>query len=183
MALGCLGGTWWRGCPSWRYGGLWAAGARVDGVAPLRRSVASDAGPASALRPKSKRLSRAVDGRASRRAAAGRLDGCLRCRSRRLRGIGVADACLVAASVKHTRFLQGHRGQLLAGQRTPLLSISPSIAHLTQRKLLRKRFLPQQRQPSTAQHLAVKAPRRREPHKYHSEPQPWPPTPSTSSAT
>ena len=174
----------WSTLPELEVRRLRAAGVRVDGVAPLRRSVASDAVPASAAAP-SKRLSRAVDGRAARRAAAGRLDGCPRCRSRRLRGIGVADACLVAASVKHTRFLQGASGprQLLAGQRTPLLSISPSIAHLTQRKLLRKRFLPQQRQPSTAQHLAVKAPRRREPHKYHSEPQPWPPTPSTSSAT
>ena len=31
---------------------LRAAGVRVDGVAPLRRSVASDAVPASALRPR-----------------------------------------------------------------------------------------------------------------------------------
>ena len=36
---------------------------------------------------------------------------CGDARSRRRRGIGVADACLVAASVKHTRFLQGHRGR------------------------------------------------------------------------
>ena len=37
---------------------LRAAGVRVDGVAPLCRSVASDAVLSSALQPKSKRLSR-----------------------------------------------------------------------------------------------------------------------------